>query len=50
MARSLPNPFEGTATLTDAQASDLMAGLYYVNIHTDAYPNGELRGQFVKTP
>jgi hypothetical protein len=36
--------------LTDAQANDLMAGLYYVNIHTDTYPNGELRGQVVKTP
>jgi len=47
MAHSLPNPFEGTATLTDAQANDLMSGLYYVNIHTDSYPSGELRGQLI---
>lgn len=43
------SPFEGSATLTDAQASDLMSGLYYVNIHTAANPGGELRGQLVKS-
>jgi CHRD domain len=47
-APPLANLFQGSATLTDAQASDLMAGMYYVNIHTDAYPAGELRGQLVK--
>jgi hypothetical protein len=43
-----PSPFQGTATLTDAQADDLLAGLWYVNIHTAAAPGGELRGQLVK--
>jgi hypothetical protein len=43
------SPFEGSATLTDAQASDLNSGLYYVNIHTAANPGGELRGQLVKS-
>jgi hypothetical protein len=43
-----PSPFEGSVTLTDAQAGDLMAGLYYVNIHTAANPGGEVRGQLVK--
>src|SRR5512135_2815372 len=28
--------FEGSATLTDAQANDMMAGKWYVNIHTAA--------------
>src|ERR1700761_2268801 len=28
------SPIEGSATLTDAQAADLVAGKYYVNIHT----------------
>jgi hypothetical protein len=48
-ARPFTSPFQGWATLTDAQATDLMAGMYYVNIHTDAYPRGEIRGQLVKS-
>ena len=44
----LPSPFEGTATLTDAQAADLIAGHLYVNIHTSANAAGEIRGQVVK--
>lgn len=43
------SPFKGSATLTDAQASDLMNGQYYVNVHTAANPGGELRGQLVKS-
>ncbi len=41
-------PFEGSATLTDAQAADLMAGKLYVNIHTAANKAGEIRGQVTK--
>jgi len=44
-----PSPFKGSATLTDAQAADLMAGLWYVNLHTAANPGGELRGQLTKS-
>ncbi len=39
---------EGSATLTDAQAADLLAGKYYVNVHTNANPGGEIRGQVTK--
>lgn len=42
------SPFEGMATLTDAQAKDLMAGMLYVNLHTAAHADGEIRGQVVK--
>jgi CHRD domain len=42
------SPAEGTATLTDAQAADLLAGKLYVNIHTAANPGGEIRGQVTK--
>lgn len=35
----------GEAKLTDAQAADLMAGRWYVNIHTARVPAGEIRGQ-----
>jgi hypothetical protein len=52
VAVAIPNatssPVEGSATLTDAQAADLMAGKYYVNIHTAANPGGEIRGQVMK--
>lgn len=44
----MPSSFEGKATLTDAQAADLMGGRWYVNIHTAAHPAGEIRGQVVK--
>ena len=42
------SPFEGSATLTDAQAAELTAGQWYVNVHTAAHPGGEIRGQVVK--
>ena len=52
VAVAIPNattsPAEGSATLTDAQAADLLAGKYYVNVHTAANPGGEIRGQVMK--
>lgn len=52
VAVAIPNattsPNEGSATLTDAQAADLMTGKYYVNVHTAANPGGEIRGQVMK--
>lgn len=44
------NPISGTLTLNDNQISDLKAGLYYVNVHTTAYPDGEIRGQLLQFP
>jgi len=41
------SPIKGSATLTDAQASDLQAGMWYFNLHTAKYPDGEIRGQVV---
>ncbi len=43
--KKIHSPIEGTATLTDNQAADLLAGKWYVNVHTAANPGGELRGQ-----
>lgn len=42
------SPIKGTATLTDAQMADLMAGKMYANVHTAANPGGEIRGQMVR--
>jgi hypothetical protein len=51
VAVPIPDPAsgaKGSATLTDAQAADLMGGKYYVNVHTAANPDGEIRGQVEK--
>ena len=45
---SLNSPFKGSATLTPDEATQFLAGRWYINIHTPAYPGGELRGQIPK--
>jgi hypothetical protein len=45
---ALASPIAGEATLDDAQATDLQAGMWYFNLHTAQYPDGELRGQVTK--
>lgn len=42
---TMTSPMSGQATLTPAQAADLVAGKWYANIHTAQYPGGEIRGQ-----
>jgi len=42
------SPMEGSATLNDQQAADLMAGKWYVNVHTEANKAGEVRGQLTR--
>jgi hypothetical protein len=46
--KTVQSPIEGTATLTENQAADLLSGKWYANIHTAANPGGELRGQVMK--
>ena len=46
---TITSPVSFTSAPLDAtQQSDLMANLYYVNIHSTAFPNGEIRGQLIK--
>ena len=43
-----PSPIIGTATLTAADAATFTAQALYVNLHTAAFPNGEIRGDITK--
>ena len=38
----------GSAVLTEAQAADLEAGLWYFNVHSERHPEGEIRGQVLR--
>ncbi len=39
------SPLTGFATLTQAQVDEVIAGRWYINLHTRTYPGGEIRGQ-----
>lgn len=46
MGTTFTSPFNfSTVALTTDQEADLLAGLFYVNIHSKIAPNGEIRGQ-----
>jgi hypothetical protein len=45
----MESPLNGQPTLTPDQARQFEAGEWYINIHTQAHPDGEIRGQ-VLTP
>lgn len=45
MIKDLSSPIKGSATLTGDQATDLLDGKWYFNLHTAAHAPGEIRGQ-----
>lgn len=49
LAKPLDSPIKAEATLTDEQARELLNGLYYLNLHTEKNPGGEIRGQVKPT-
>jgi hypothetical protein len=44
---SVNSPVKGEATLTPEQAQQFSAGEWYINVHTQAHPGGEIRGQVI---
>ena len=47
-AAPLTSPVNFTFAPLDAtQRADLLANMYYVNLHTAAFPDGEIRGQLM---
>jgi hypothetical protein len=47
LAAPYDSPLSGGEALTDEQYQDLSKGLWYLNLHTDKYPDGEIRGQVI---
>lgn len=39
------SPIKGAATITPEQAKQFEAGEWYINVHTEAHPGGEIRAQ-----
>jgi len=44
------SPISQVFNVTSGDVTDLFAGLFYVNIHTGAFPSGAIRGQIIGEP
>jgi len=42
------SPLVGSTTLTEQQVQEVLAGRWYINLHTANYPGGEIRGQVIR--
>ena len=47
---NMTSPMKGEATITNEQKTQLLEGKWYVNLHTAANPDGEIRGQVMFKP
>ncbi len=43
--KPVSSPITGEAKLSQAEVNQLMAGKWYINVHTKDHPGGEIRGQ-----
>ena len=50
IALPLGSSIVGSAVLTNTQETQLLGGLWYVNIHSSLYGGGEIRGQLLPVP
>ena len=50
IAGNMLSPIKGEATITNEQKAQLLDGKWYVNLHTAANPDGEIRGQVLVKP
>ena len=46
---TMTETMKGSAPITDAQSAEMIAGMYYFNVHTAKFPDGEIRGQLAVT-
>jgi hypothetical protein len=46
----LTSPATGFTTISGSQVSELLAELWYINVHTQVNPAGEIRGQVIPEP
>ena len=46
--KSPETPISGSGVLSEAQSADFLAGKWYINVHTERNPGGEIRGQVVR--
>ncbi len=44
------SPIVGSSTVTAQQATQIMDGLWYLNVHSSMHPGGEIRGQVMPAP
>lgn len=47
---TMTETMNGSGPITDVQAAEMIAGMYYFNVHTADFPDGEMRGQLIAAP
>lgn len=44
------SPSVGSSVISETDLADLLAGNWYINVHSEAHPPGEIRGQVIVDP